>query len=181
MTEAATENAVAVIRAQLTAAQSAAAAARGRAELAADALRLAPSVDGVEVRDRTRALVEVADLEVERLKRDLAEGLERERQAAIEAVLASAGEVQSRAAAADAEMWVAIEAQEAAIQRMLAARQELRRLNGKLVALNYADGYQDSLQVAVRSRAAEYDRRLTAARSGYGKFVHPLFGPVARS
>ena len=167
MTEAA---AVEALRARLTAAQSEAAAARGRAEQAADALRRAPSVDGVEVRDRTRALVEVADLEVERLRRDLAEAEQAARGEECQRTLDEHAAASTVVQEHEKALFEGLEMIEAALADLTDLRNQTRRRQGRLRA-NGWDG--NSLQLPMKP-SRDFVRRIEALPRAYAKVTHPI-------
>jgi hypothetical protein len=176
MTDLAT-SAVEMARQALGEAESWAAHCRAEAQRAADRLISEPSVELVQARDQARAQAEVADLELERVKRQLEQAQEQAREDAIGELLSGAGEIQTRASEADEALWRSLGEHEAALETVLGCRLELRRLNGRLAQLGYR-GY--ALQLARKPRQGEYRRRIEGLQGQYSKVVHPLMMlPVA--
>jgi hypothetical protein len=162
---------VAELRERLGAAEQAVVAALQAAQESADRLIQAPSVELVPARDLAKAEAEVASLEVERLRRELEQAREIERQDAIGELLTSQGPIQQRASEADDAVWGSLAAHEQALEAQLACRLELRRLNGRLHQLGYTG---EALQLCVRPRQPEYNRRVAALQGQYAKISHPL-------
>jgi hypothetical protein len=119
------------LKQRLGAAEQAVVAALQAAQDSADRLIQAPSVELVQARDRARAEAEVANLEVEKLKRDLEQAQELARQDAINELLTRhASEVQQPAAEAERRLRECVGGAEAALAEMMGARNATRQLRG---------------------------------------------------
>jgi hypothetical protein len=122
-------------------------------------------------RDELVSRAELAGLTADRLALDLKQAEQQATLEQIQELLASQSEIQQRAAEADDRLWRSLAEHEGALEGLLSARLELRRLNGRLHQLGYTG---DALQLCPPPRVPEYKRRIGALEQSYGNATHPL-------
>jgi hypothetical protein len=149
---------------RLGAAEQAVVAALQAAQETADRLIQAPSVELVQARDLAKAEAEVANLEVEKLRRDLADLEEQARQDQINELLARrASEVQQAAAEADRRAREHLAGQEKAYAELNGLRDRMRAVARELMGLGYTE-FPPQLGL---KEDAELIRRLQALAGQY--------------
>jgi hypothetical protein len=160
------------LRGDLERAQADLALARREADRAAAALQHDPTAERQKARNEAEQVIELLDLRIGRLKRDLDQAEQVARGEAQQRLLDEHAAAQMRVSEHEQSLFAGLGMIEAALSGLTEERNQTRRRQGKLKAVGW-DGH--SLQMAMKP-SRDFVRRIEALPRLYGKVTHPIMG-----
>jgi hypothetical protein len=159
--------------ARLHAEQQRHAEAQERARQAADALISDPSRNSLEMRDRLAGAVELAELRISKLRRELEQAKERERAGQRDVLVERRADRSTRTREALAKLERGQALIDEAVDALGAVKREIRTSNGQLSALGHASAAGEQLNVPGPLQHSAR-RWIEALGPRWSKLCHPM-------